>query len=186
MGSDCDESDTAAEFTASGQDSTPNESPRAGELDERSIEVEACTQALNVEVPEHLPSPEELIQRGQYLVDCPSWLAFLGEDKRLQYSNHFISRNDKIWELISTEIRYVDLLVMIRDVYLKAFPPRREDSLNLNENLFPHLDEVLKSHTLLLCYMLEAHNARTDHITNNLGQCFIKTVNSIMIACYRF
>ncbi|VDK42618.1 unnamed protein product [Taenia asiatica] len=196
MGSDCDatiyilrflkESDAAAEFTASGQESqqafisgpssTPNESPRTAESDERSIEVEDCARASNFEAPEHPPSPEELIHRGQYLVDCPSWLAFLGEDKRLQYSNHFISRNDKIWELISTEIRYVDLLVMIRDVFLKAFPPRREDSLNLNENLFPHLDEVLKSHTLLLCYMLEAHNARLDHITNNLGQCFIKAL----------
>lgn len=181
MGSDCDESDAAAEFTSSGQESTPNESPRTVEPNERSIEVEDRAPPPNFEVPEQHPSPEELIQRGQYLVDCPSWLAFLGEDKRLQYSNHFISRNDKIWELISTEIRYVDLLVMIRDVFLNAFPPRREDSLNLNENLFPHLDEVLKSHTLLLCYMLEAHNARPDHITNNLGQCFIKALTENML-----
>lgn len=81
----------------SGPSSTPNELLRAVESDERSIEVEDGAQAPNFEVPEHPPSPEELIQRGQYLVDCPSWLAFLGEDKRLQYSNHFISRNDKIW-----------------------------------------------------------------------------------------
>ncbi|CDS40576.1 Dbl y DH domain [Echinococcus multilocularis] len=181
MGSVCDESDAAAEFASSGQESTPNESPRTVEPDERSIEGEDRAPPPNFEVPEQHPSPEELIQRGQYLVDCPSWLAFLGEDKRLQYSNHFISRNDKIWELISTEIRYVDLLVMIRDVFLNAFPPRREDSLNLNENLFPHLDEVLKSHTLLLCYMLEAHNARPDHITNNLGQCFIKALTEDML-----
>nr|CUU00273.1 hypothetical transcript [Hymenolepis microstoma] len=135
-------------------------------------------QQKSLPVADHIPSPEELIEKGQYLVDCPSWLAFIGEDKRLQYSNHFISRNDKIWELISTEIRYVDLLVMIRDVFMKAFPPRNEDSLTLGDNLFPHLDDVLECHNRLLYFMLEAHNATPDHITKNLGQCFTTTVSS--------
>lgn len=81
-------------------------------------------------------------------------------------------------ELISTEIRYVDLLIVIRDVFMKAFPPRKEDSLSLCDNLFPHLDDVLECHNRLLYFMLEAHNATPDHITKNLGQCFITTVSS--------
>ncbi|VUZ51135.1 unnamed protein product [Hymenolepis diminuta] len=155
-----------------------NGTPRNGESDqpptEHIFDDQAVSQSL--QVPDHIPSPEELVEKGQYLVDCPSWLAFIGENKRLQYSNHFISRNDKIWELISTEIRYVDLLVVIRDVFMKAFPPRKEDSLNLCDNLFPHLDDVLECHNRLLYFMLEAHNATPDHITKNLGQCFITTL----------
>lgn len=80
-------------------------------------------------------------------------------------------------ELISTEIRYVDLLVVIRDVFLRAFPPRSATSLRLSDNLFPYLDVVLEGHTRLLFFMLEAHNTRPDHVTANLGQCFIKTVS---------
>ncbi len=49
------------------------------------------------EPQEAVPPAEELVEKGQYLIDYPSWLAFLGEDKRSQYSTHFCSRNDKIW-----------------------------------------------------------------------------------------
>ncbi|KAM7539631.1 hypothetical protein Aperf_G00000030402 [Anoplocephala perfoliata] len=150
-----------------------NGAPGTTESDPPELEDQTMQ---SLEVPDQFPSPEELIEKGQYLVDCPSWLSFIGEDKRLQYSNHFISRNDKIWELISTEIRYVDLLVVIRDVFLKAFPPRSEESLNLADNLFPHLDDVLECHTRLLFFMLQAHNATPDHITKNLGQCFTKSL----------
>lgn len=67
------------------------------ESDRHSPELEDQIPPQSLEVPDHIPSPEQLVEKGQYLVDCPSWLAFIGEDKRLQYSNHFISRNDKIW-----------------------------------------------------------------------------------------
>uniref|UniRef100_A0A5K3FM69 DH domain-containing protein n=2 Tax=Mesocestoides corti TaxID=53468 RepID=A0A5K3FM69_MESCO len=184
MGSDCDESEATVNVNNIRQDSASSEPPLPDDGEDVAQSADAHAEMQHRSgppTPEPLPSPESLIASGQYLVDCPSWLAFLGEDKRMKYSNHFISRNDKIWELISTEIRFVDLLLVIRDVFLKAFLPKRCDSLDLAENLFPHIEVLLDAHTRLLYHMLAEHTATPDHVAKNFGRCFTRVLTDEMM-----
>ncbi|TPP63556.1 Rho guanine nucleotide exchange factor 28 [Fasciola gigantica] len=126
----------------------------------------------------------ELLSRSDYLQKYPSWLGFCGPENKPKFSPTFIARNDTIWELIFSERGYVDMLLMVHDVYMAPFPqfrageydmlPDRMSSSSLYDTLFPGLKELLAAHERLLRPLLALHEQAENHVVESLGPCLVK------------
>nr|VZI20660.1 unnamed protein product [Spirometra erinaceieuropaei] len=132
--------------------------------------------------------PKELITKGKYLQEYPSWLVFIGESNRNQYTRNFVGRNDLIWELLSTEQRYLHTLTMIREVYVDGLRSHRALLSAEQADLFPHLDQLITVHASLFSNFLRQHCEREDKVIENLGQCFLRTLTpetiERLVQCY--
>ncbi|KAF6775337.1 hypothetical protein AHF37_04405 [Paragonimus kellicotti] len=120
-------------------------------------------------------SLHDLIRHSEYLQKYPSWLGFYGTENKKKYAPTFIARNDTIWELIFSERGYMDMLLMVRDVYMVPFPdfdPSQFDTgpdggitnAQLREALFPGLDQLIRAHERLLRPLLALHDKAEDHV----------------------
>ncbi|KAF8561002.1 hypothetical protein P879_06347 [Paragonimus westermani] len=130
-------------------------------------------------------SLHDLIRNSEYLQKYPSWLGFCGTENKKKYAPTFIARNDTIWELIFSERGYMDMLLMVRDVYMIPFPdfdPSQFDTgpdggmtnAQLREALFPGLDQLIRAHERLLRPLLALHDKADDHVVKSLGSCLVK------------
>ncbi|CAH8512262.1 unnamed protein product [Schistosoma turkestanicum] len=123
----------------------------------------------------------ELIDQTNYLQQFPSWLGYCGPENKKKYSPTFINRNDNIWELVFSERGYIDMLLIVRDLYMKPFPKIDINSVNglstdnllgntdLCTALFPCINELVTSHERIFRVMAGLHLDREDHVIPSLG-----------------
>ncbi|VDP88841.1 unnamed protein product [Echinostoma caproni] len=129
----------------------------------------------------------QLLARSDYLQKYPSWLGFCGPENKKKFAPTFIARNDTIWELIFSERGYVDMLLMVHDVYMTPFPhfqagqydslPERMSSSTLCDTLFPGLKELLAAHERILRPLLALHEQAENYVVESLGPCLVKLVS---------
>ncbi|GAA52616.1 Rho guanine nucleotide exchange factor 1 [Clonorchis sinensis] len=139
-----------------------------------------------------------LLKKSEYLQQYPSWLGFVGTENKKQFAPTFLARNDTIWELIFSERGYMDMLLMVRDVYMLPFPefePIQYDaasegmtSAKLREALFPGLNKLIKAHERILRPLLALHDQAEDKVIKHLGAClaqlFDKTTQDSLARLY--
>ncbi|TGZ59876.1 hypothetical protein CRM22_008855 [Opisthorchis felineus] len=139
-----------------------------------------------------------LLKKSEYLQQYPSWLGFVGTENKKQFAPTFLARNDTIWELIFSERGYMDMLLMVRDVYMLPFPefePSQYDaasegmtSAKLREALFPGLDQLIRAHERILRPLLALHDQAEDKVIKHLGAClaqlFDKTTQDSLARLY--
>ncbi|CAL8075137.1 unnamed protein product [Calicophoron daubneyi] len=127
---------------------------------------------------------QELINKSDYLQKYPSWLGYCGTENKRKFAPTFIARNDTIWELIFSERGFVDMLLMVRDVYMAPFPefepntvegcPADMSSASLRAALFPGLEELISAHERILRPLLALHDQAEDRVVTSLGPCLVK------------
>ncbi|TNN07992.1 Rho guanine nucleotide exchange factor 1 isoform 1 [Schistosoma japonicum] len=128
----------------------------------------------------------ELIDQTSYLQKYPSWLGFLGPENKKKYAPTYINRNDNIWELVFSERGYVDMLLIVRDLYMIPFPKIDSHSVNglptdniignsdLCTALFPCINELVESHEKIFRILAGLHLERDDHIVSSLGAYLVQ------------
>ncbi|KAH8870276.1 Rho guanine nucleotide exchange factor 28 [Schistosoma japonicum] len=132
----------------------------------------------------------ELIDQTSYLQKYPSWLGFLGPENKKKYAPTYINRNDNIWELVFSERGYVDMLLIVRDLYMIPFPKIDSHSVNglptdniignsdLCTALFPCINELVELHEKIFRILAGLHLERDDHIVSSLGAYLVQLVLS--------
>ncbi|CAI2729764.1 unnamed protein product [Schistosoma spindalis] len=128
----------------------------------------------------------ELIDQTSYLQKYPSWLGFCGPENKKKYTPTYINRNDNIWELVFSERGYVDMLLIVRDLYMKPFPKVDVNSViglstdhllgdtDLCTALFPCINELVASHEKIFRVLAGLHLERDDHIIPSLGAYLVQ------------
>nr|CAH8855516.1 unnamed protein product [Trichobilharzia regenti] len=129
----------------------------------------------------------ELIDQTSYLQQYPSWLGFCGPENKKKFAPTYINRNDNIWELVFSERGYVDMLLIVRDLYMIPFPKIDAHSINglstdsvlgnssdLCTALFPCINELVKSHEKIFRVLAGLHVEREDHVVSSLGAYLVK------------
>lgn len=126
----------------------------------------------------------ELICKTDYLQRYPSWLSYCGPENKKTFSPTYIARNDTIWELVFTERGFMDMLLMVRDLYMVPFPefepgqfdgcPSGISTSTLREALFPGLELLIAAHERILRPLLALHDQSTNHVVSTLGSVLVK------------
>uniref|UniRef100_A0A5K4F6E3 DH domain-containing protein n=1 Tax=Schistosoma mansoni TaxID=6183 RepID=A0A5K4F6E3_SCHMA len=128
----------------------------------------------------------ELIDRTSYLQQYPSWLGYCGPENKKKYTPTYINRNDNIWELVFSERGYVDMLLIVRDLYMKPFPKVDVNSViglstdhllgntDLCTALFPCINELVASHEKIFRVLAGLHLEREDHVVPSLGAYLVQ------------
>ncbi|CAH8565266.1 unnamed protein product [Schistosoma curassoni] len=128
----------------------------------------------------------ELIDQTSYLQQYPSWLGYCGPENKKKYTPTYINRNDNIWELVFSERGYVDMLLIVRDLYMKPFPKVDVNSViglstdhllgdtDLCTALFPCINELVTSHEKIFRVLAGLHLEREDHIIPSLGAYLVQ------------
>ncbi|CAH8545154.1 unnamed protein product [Heterobilharzia americana] len=144
---------------------------------------------INAKIEKFLNSSDtviELIDQTSYLQQYPSWLGFCGPENKKKFSPTYINRNDNIWELVFSERGYIDMLLIVRDLYMIPFPKidpssinglSRDHSLNSTDlctALFPCINELIKSHEKIFRVLAGLHTEREDHVVSSLGPYLVK------------